>query len=149
MEAELKNREIRALSWKQPYADLMFYGKIETRKWYTRYRGLVLICSSKKGYTLGEEYALSGEIQWKRLNGILNENKFGEDILDGAALYVGELVDCYQMTPSCEDKCFVKYSSDLFCHVYQNIRKIQPFAYKGCQGWKILSDEVKEKIKFV
>ena len=40
---------VKALSVKQPHANLIAYGpkRIETRTWATRYRGPLLICSSK------------------------------------------------------------------------------------------------------
>lgn len=40
----------KAISLKQPYANLVCAGKktIETRKWNTKYRGDIVICSSKK-----------------------------------------------------------------------------------------------------
>jgi hypothetical protein len=50
MNTEFLNQEIRALTWKEPYASLMLHGKIETRTWYTKYRGLVLICAGLKHY---------------------------------------------------------------------------------------------------
>jgi hypothetical protein len=41
---------MKALSVKQPWADLIASGQktIETRNWYTPYRGNILICSSKE-----------------------------------------------------------------------------------------------------
>ncbi len=41
---------MKAISLKQPFANLIASGKktIETRKWTTRYRGDLLICSSQK-----------------------------------------------------------------------------------------------------
>lgn len=42
---------MKALSLKQPYANLIAQGKktIETRKWSTKYRGDIVICASKSG----------------------------------------------------------------------------------------------------
>ena len=39
----------RAICLKQPWANLVMEGKktIETRKWTTKYRGVILICSSQ------------------------------------------------------------------------------------------------------
>lgn len=55
--------ELRALSWKEPFASLMLLGKIETRVWDTKYRGLVLICASKQIYTADEIRHISGDEQ--------------------------------------------------------------------------------------
>lgn len=55
-----EGEEIRALSWKEPYASLMLHGKIETRPWSTKYRGLVLVCASQKPYTEAELMGIAG-----------------------------------------------------------------------------------------
>ncbi len=49
-----------AISLKQPYANLVAEGKktTETRKWTTKYRGDLLICSSKVPNTYPAGYAL-------------------------------------------------------------------------------------------
>jgi hypothetical protein len=44
------DQKLMALSWKQPYAELMLHGKIETRTWQTKYRGWVMVCASKQPY---------------------------------------------------------------------------------------------------
>src|SRR5690348_3780607 len=51
----------RAISLKQPWANLVADGikTIETRKWNTRYRGDVVICSSKKPATYPAGYAIA------------------------------------------------------------------------------------------
>lgn len=50
----------KALSLQQPYANLVKDGKktIETRKWTTKYRGDLVICSSKKPKIEPAGYAL-------------------------------------------------------------------------------------------
>lgn len=50
----------KAISLKQPYANLVAQGKntIETRKWTTKYRGDLLICSSKNPNIYPAGYAL-------------------------------------------------------------------------------------------
>ena len=50
----------KAISLKQPYANLVCSGKktIETRKWNTKYRGDIVICSSKKPVIPPAGYAL-------------------------------------------------------------------------------------------
>jgi hypothetical protein len=45
-----------------------------------------------------------------------------------------------------EDKCFVQFFPDLFCHVYTDVQAIKPFPWKGKQGWSEVSPEVKSKI---
>jgi hypothetical protein len=132
---ETKN-EIRALSWKQPYASLMLHGKIETRSWSTKYRGKVLICASKKPYYEIELLGISGDVQTQRIFELINSKGMKEPT--GKAIAIGELVDCRQMEKEDEQKTFVKYRPGLWCHVYDNVRPICPFNWKGTQGWKKL-----------
>jgi hypothetical protein len=53
------------------------------------------------------------------------------------------------MTPDDEDKCFVRYHPDLFCHVYEGVEAIEPIPWKGTQGWKEVSEEFKQLIQFI
>lgn len=50
MRKEILMRTYKAISLKQPWANLVAQGKktIETRKWNTHYRGDLVICSSQK-----------------------------------------------------------------------------------------------------
>ncbi len=107
---------IRQLSWKQPFASLMLHGKIETRRWKTNYRGLVLICASKQLYSEDVLESISGHNQIIRIINMLHPINL-EDTL-GKTIAVGNLADCRPMQPSDEDSCFVKYYPDLFCHIY-------------------------------
>lgn len=162
---EVETTVIRALSWKQPYASLMLHGKIETRVWATDYRGLVLICASKTGYSNDQLKAIAGDYQydaiiWKLTDG-MKEPK-------SVAIAVGELIECREMTPEDEAKCFVKYKAPwketrkskktgiektvdvrLYCHVYRNVRPIEPFLWDGKLGWSTLTEEQKLKITYL
>jgi hypothetical protein len=107
--------EIRALSWKEPYASLMLHGKIETRKWNTNYRGWVLICASKHPYNDDSVRNISGLQDYDRIYNTLGywlDNSITDYL--GRAIAIGRLVDCRPMQKSDEDKCFVKYYPDLF-----------------------------------
>lgn len=156
--------EVRALSWKEPYASLMLFGKIETRVWPTPYRGLVLICTSAAGYSPEQFEKISGRKQVSRIAERVSIEDFEKSPL-GHAIAIAELVDCRQMTPLDEDACFVQYREPwvewitnpitekqrrvekrLWCHVYANVRRIEPFAWKGAQRWKQLSAEQKQRI---
>jgi hypothetical protein len=134
-------QKILALSWKEPYGTLMLppFNKIETRTWSTKYRGLVLICCSKKAYNLDEIWNISA------INTGINIRL--QNL--GKAIGIGELTDCRVMTPEDEGKCFVSYYPDLFCHIYTNVQKIEPFDFKGKQGFSLVSDGVKKKIKII
>jgi len=131
---------MKALTWKQPFAELMFYGKIETRTRTTNYRGPVLICAGKQTYSTVQLIAMCGT-QFERTNGIFQAKK--KQILSdcGHAIAVAELVGCRQMTPEDAEKCFVDYKPWLYCWIFEKPRRIQPFPFKGVQGWKTLSPD--------
>jgi hypothetical protein len=147
----LSDEPLRALSWKQPFASAMLVGKVETRSWNTNYRGLVLICASQKGYQLNQLLDISYmELMDKMFNKI--SPKFLPphfESQNGVALAVAKLVDCRPMKIEDEDQTFVKFNSNLYCHFYDDVRLIKPFSWKGCQGWKVLSEEQKSSIVFI
>ncbi len=142
---EIQENKVLALSWKEPYGSLMLHGKIETRRWKTNYRGLVLICCSKVPYNFGQVQGISGVRQYERLMAALhNDNDTHKRY--GKAIAVARLSNCYSMKPDDDNSCFVEYYPDLFCHVYTDVTPIEPFLWKGKQGWTTVSDEVKSKI---
>jgi ASCH domain len=97
-----------ALSIKQPWANLIASGKktIETRLWDTKYRGPLLIVSSR---TPRIEPA-------------------------GFALAVGELVDCRRMTKCDEVAAQCEIYPNAFAWVLASVRRITPFPVKGRLG---------------
>jgi hypothetical protein len=143
------NVEVRALSWKQPFASLMLQGKIETRVWPTKYRGWVLICASKLAYTGKELSKISGTKQMVRAGNALPDG----DLPLGHAIAIGKLSEIRLMTKEDEDITFVKYyestEKPLICHIYTDVQPIVPFEWKGVQNWKVLTDEMKAQIKFL
>lgn len=136
-----------ALSWKQPFGTAMLYEKDETRTWNTKYRGLVLICTSKAAYDEKTAIQICGEIQFIRLLKTVSNNTTLN--LGGYAIAVGRLVNTKKMTPKDEDKTFVKYNEKLYCHIYEDVRPIKPFEWKGCQGWKKVDADIRKKIIFI
>lgn len=125
---------IRALSIAQPYATLMFHGKIETRSWNTNYRGLVLICSTQK--PCRDLFQFSGRDQIEQIHQLLDDDTFTD--LHGFALGIGELYDVTPMQKEDRQKAFAEYSPRLYCHHYRNVIRIEPFPIKGSQRWVIL-----------
>ena len=136
-------QKVLALSWKQPFAELMLHGKIETRTWPTKYRGWVLICASKTGYTLQSILDIAGPQQYLRFAGMMDAIKQRRAM----AIAIGRLIDCRPMRPEDEDACFVQYYPDLYCHVYSDVQEITPIPWIGTQGWKEVGISVKELIK--
>lgn len=141
------NQKLMALSWKQPYAELMLHGKIETRTWHTYYRGWVLICASKVSYNSQQLLDISGPDQYKRID--MANIPMAYRLLKGQAIGIGKLVDCYKMKSQDEDKCYVEWAPNLWCHVYEQVSRIEPFSWKGTQGWKTVDQETKNKIKLI
>lgn len=140
------NVEIRALSWKQPFCSLMACGKEnESRVWGTDYRGWVLLCASKAPYKKEVVYSICKDYdQYMTIVNALKNHK--QAAINGKALYVGQLINCWQMKPQGEAKAFVGYSADLFIHQYDNVQAIEPFDWKGSLGWKKLDSETIDKI---
>lgn len=141
----------RLLTWKQPFASLMLHGKIETRTWPTRYRGLVLIHAGAGVFSPTELLELCGaELQAEIDRRLKNEPTRH---LSGMALAVGELVDCRPMQRGDEGPCFVKYDPARWLHVYQNVQRIEPFPLKGNQSFATLHPdrhaEVLAQIKII
>lgn len=140
------DQKLMALSWKQPYAELMLHGKIETRTWEAKYRGWVLICASKAGYTTDKLRDISGATQMYRMGHFLAKEK---PAYEGKAIAIGRLVDCRKMLREDADSCFVNFTSELYCHVYADVKAIQPIPWHGTQGWKEVSEEIKNQIVFL
>lgn len=124
---------MRAITLKNPYASLMLFNKIETRTWNTKIRGEVLLCNSKIAYGIDKVFKISGEkITFDIIDKLRSEPTLR---YDGCAIAVGELVDCRPMNPEDEALCFVQYKPGLFCHIYENVRRITPVKIKGSQGF--------------
>jgi hypothetical protein len=155
MAEQFQNEIIRALWWNQPFATLMLFGKVETRKRPTKVRGKVLICSCKEPYDLGQQMTIAGRRQYDRIAEMLNDGKelpFAENFLPcGVAIAIGELTLCYPMQDNkeMENQCFVQYKRGLWCWRFENVQAIQPFEIKGKQGWAILDEATKAKIKII
>lgn len=147
---EIRHSEVRALWWKQPFASLMLYGKQETRSWNTDYRGLVLVCASKKPYAGEEMVKICGYEQYKRIHATLPVSK----LLQGHAIAIGRLKGVKRMgdypfiKPEIEAKTFVQWNADLFIHEYEDVREIRPFPFPGAQGWRTLNYDQKTLISF-
>lgn len=144
------DQKMRALSLKQPFASLMFNGKsLETRTWPTKYRGWVLICSSKKAYPWDVVRDISGTTQFDRILALVES---GMIMPEGKAIGIGRLVDCREMTKEDQDNAFVRVNASwiwpkLWGHVYEGVQLLQnPFPWRGSQGWKEVGMEQKEFI---
>lgn len=144
--------EVRALFWKQPFATLMFYGKIETRKWDTAYRGKVLICSSLDAYKDANLRNMCTTDQHQRIHFTILDDRDKENptsFMHGFAIGVGDLIDVRPMTMADTSHSYVAFNELLYAHVYANVKRINPFPFKGFQGMRRVDKEVKDKIKIL
>jgi hypothetical protein len=161
---------IMALSWKQPYGTAMLFGKIETRTWDIKYRGWMLICTSKQSYNLDVVRKISGNDLFVKICNVINNDpdKYSTLDLDGYAIGIGRLVDSRKMTLTDEEKCFVKYRPPwneekinkktgkskvvekcLWCHIYENVHPVKPFPWKGSQGIRQVTPDQRKLIEII
>lgn len=136
---------IRALWWKQPFASLMLHGKIETRTYPTKVRGKVLICATLRPFSRDQVIEYSGAEIEAEIDELLKE----DEVPNGVAIAIANLVDCRKMEPKDRAKCFVNMSPSRWCWIFENVEAIEPFEMKGKQGWAILTEEDKLKIKIL
>ena len=142
----LNGSELKSLSWKQPFASAMLYGKIETRTWDTSYRGWVLICASKLPYKPINLAEICHEWQLERLRMMLKRDA----MLNSHAIGIGRLVESRPMVKADENRCYVKYDPNLFCHIYKDVQPIEPLHWVGTLGFKPVSKTfIKEYIQFL
>jgi hypothetical protein len=100
----------KAISLKQPWADMVVEGKktVETRKWNTKYRGDLVICSSAKPTGIG---------------------------VTGCALGIVEIYDARPMQKKDEKKACIAVYPKAHGWFLQNIRRItKPIPVKGQLG---------------
>lgn len=135
---------VRALWWKQPFASMMLHGKIETRSRDTKVRGLVLICSTIRPY---DGFDLAVMCEAGQIRGI-NDKLKGTSQLNGTALAIGELANSYQMKQEHEEAAYVRYDPSRWCWQFTNVRPIEPFTLPGKQGWSIIDEQTRNKIRF-
>jgi hypothetical protein len=116
---------IKALSIKQPWAGLIANGgkSIETRLWETKYRGPLLIVSSK----LPDEVSM-------RTFGVKDNPGHWIYRAAGKALAVADLVDCRPMVKADELGARCDLYAGAFSWVLKNVRPIEPFSVKGSLG---------------
>lgn len=102
---------MKAISLHQPWASWIAEGKktIETRMWSTRYRGPLLICSTKSPKVAG--YPL------------------------GKALCIVQLVNCRPMTKADEAAAMCLCDPGRWAWLLDEIRLVEPFAVRGSQGF--------------
>lgn len=62
------------------------------------------------------------------------------------ALAIGNLVDCRPMTKEDEIESMVKFREGLWCHVFEDVRGIEEFDWKGTVGYRDVPQDVQDCI---
>lgn len=131
---------MKAISLWQPWASLIAIKakKVETRSWYTDYRGDLLICAAK---TMNKEYR-DYYYSLPNIPMINTEDPVPyEDLPRGYAVTIVKLIDCQKMTheliwkTSEQEKLVGDWKKGRYAWILDNIRPIEePFYVKGQQG---------------
>ncbi len=160
-----ENEKIRTLGLYQPFASLMLHGKMESR-WVKRGNkapfplGKYLIYSTQKAYSDSEFLRMSGP-EYRDAKRILADE--GTTMVRGEALCIGELVEVCPMPKmwlsmafywppvkeleDCDDIAIDGYV--LWALWFMEVKRINPFPFKGKQGVGILKASEQAKIRFV
>lgn len=146
------NEIIRTLGLYQPYATLMLppYNKVETR-WVRRNKkppfplGKYLIYATKKQYTAFEFESIAGKRLAHQANKLLFQHG-DKNLWIGHAIGVGELYKIEEMTNRLDDRAFVESFAGDSAHQmwalhFKDMKRINPFKFKGKQGVGILPKE--------
>ncbi len=156
---------IKALSQWQPFASLTATGakRIETRGWYTHYRGPIVMCAAKKrvqrdiNFYLMEPMFQAGlaPLVGKPLD-LANPQSYGvtiDNLPFGVALCVVDIVDCRRMTVknirsvSAAEIEFGIYSPGRHMWMLDNLRVFpKPFPVAGVQGMFNLTLDLEEAL---
>jgi hypothetical protein len=159
--------KIRTLGLYQPFASLMLHGKIETR-WVPVGKkppfplGEYLIYATQKCYSFAQGLDLMGDQQSQALNIFKTEFDLGEKgtinpttrrLITGHAICIGNLVSIIDPILPSTKNTFVEYIAPCSRRrvglVFENMKRIEPFPFKGKQGIGFLSEEDQAKIKFI
>lgn len=119
---------MKALSVKNPFAGLIAHKlkPIETRTWDTKYRGDLLICSSKIG--IPESHL--DRVAYRAIK----ENKGNFEESDGYALCVVNLSKIITMMGIHERMACCELYPGAYSWFLDNVRLIKPFQVKGQLG---------------
>jgi activating signal cointegrator 1 len=129
---------MKAISLWEPWstAIAMGYKKVETRHWYTSYRGWLLICSAKNLKAVANFCHLQQE-------GYFPDLRFS-DLNFGKAVAVCKLKGCVKMTEEFIDRqteaerLFGDWQPGRFAWILEDVNAIEPFPVTGKQGlWDV------------
>jgi len=117
--------KIRALSFHEPFASLIAYGKktIETRYWKAK-PGWFLVCAAQRRLSKEKER------EWCR--------KYADVKLEmhyGKAVAIANISECREMIEADEEKACVGSYCGAFSWILENVIRINPFPVTGRQKW--------------
>ena len=139
-QSEIQEREIRSLSIKQPFASLMFVGKVETRSFSTNYRGLVMIAASQQSFKHDHLCGMMGADAVRNLRGLPMPN--------GLAIGIGRLVDCRPLQEG--DPHFIQWHRVWASHyawIFDDVTPIVQFGFKGQLGMPRITRATRDMIR--
>ena len=137
-----KKEEVRGLTIKQPYAQLMLHGKVEVRSWSTPYRGWVLLAAAKEGYKSRDVEILSGKYK-QYIDNIMA----GRHVYKGKALFIGRLVDCRLLESKDYARTYIEETKEpMYGHFFEDVVRVFPADITGRLGYYKVSDDLLDKI---
>lgn len=113
---------MNALSVKQPWAGLIGSGRktIETRTWYTTYRGDLLICSSQT------------RIHPDKIGRHYYQGPLCQQL--GKTICLVKVVDCVEMTREHEEAAMCPVYQDAWAWILEDVREVKHLPVKGRLG---------------
>lgn len=140
---------LRALTWNQPFAELMLHGKQETRERQCHVRGWVLICAAQKPYTGLKVQNIAGEVQGLRIAAMELKHRKDFDVT-GHAIAIGYIHNSRPMVQADEHCTYVQYVPGKWVWEFRDVHRIKPIPFTGKQGWGFVTDfETLDKIEIV
>jgi len=131
---------MKAITLWDPWASLIVAGvkKIETRSWYTKYRGPLAIHAAKRKPFARDLSWLDLSSLQADLSRVIDSGKL-EDLPRGCVIGVCELVDCVPVEDirigiSEVEAKYGDYASGYWAWILENVRQIEPVPVRGYQG---------------
>jgi hypothetical protein len=160
MKDMFNNETVRALGLYQPFAALMAFGKVETR--FVRHGrkapfplGKYMLYSCQKSYDVsdGALQDLCTREQEERIEELQYENDFLFCAF-GEPMFIADLVKIIDPLTEDVENTWVKFVPETVVQrrvglVFENVKQIKPFLFRGKQGIKFLTDKEKSEIEFV
>jgi hypothetical protein len=137
---------VKGLTLLEPWASMMAMGykRIETRSWYTDYRGELVIHASSSKKSCRHSYDV--ELIWKAAGLAFPEGwpVTASEYPLGQILAVGRLIDCVEMTEeiinrvSSRERAFGDWKPGRFAWLVTSIRRVEQIPWKGALGlWNV------------